>query len=382
MRVLMVITRGERGGAQGHVHEVVRGLLGRVEFDVALGEGAFLTDALRALGVPVHVLPDLRREVAPAADLRACGALRGLIRATRPDLVHTHSSKAGVLGRAAAWQERVPAMHTAHAWSFSDGLPRSRIALSVPIEVLAGRATRRFITVSDADRRIALRYRVAGPDQVRVVHNGIPDTPWRADPIADGVPVIAMVARMAPPKDHLLLLEALAGVGVPFRLLLVGDGPRRAEVEEAVRRHGLTARTDLVGDSEEVPRLLASAQVAALISRQEGFPLAVLEAMRAGLPVVASDVGGIREAVVHGASGLLVARGDALGLRAALGSLLRDPAVRARLGTAGRRAWEDRFTAGHMVRQTAAVYRELADEGGWPRPAPEGPPSREGRGGP
>ncbi len=359
LRVLLVITRGEPGGAQVHVLDLVRGLRERVRFEVVVGDDDFLPAALRDLNVSVHVLPDLQREIDPAADLRALGALRARIRALRPHLVHTHSTKAGVLGRAAAWREGVPAVHTAHAWSFSDGLSRRRVALAVPIEFLAGRATRVFITVSEADRRIALRYRVARPHQVRVVHNGVDDDAWRAEPGVDGTPVLAMVARLAPPKDHRLLLRALAGVRAPFRLLLVGDGPDRAAIEKLVHGLGLAERVTMVGVSSEVPRLLASAQIGALISRQEGFPLAILEAMRAGLPVLASDVGGVSEAVVHERTGLLVARDDEEGLRAALVRLLTDTRLRRSLGDAGRRAYEARFTADRMVARTEAVYREL-----------------------
>ncbi len=380
MRVLLVITRGEPGGAQVHVLDLIRGLLHQVDFSVAVGDDPFLPEELCRMGVPVHILPDLRREVAPTADLRALASLRGLVRAFRPHLVHTHSTKAGLLGRAAAWKEGVTAIHTAHAWSFSDGLSRRRIAFAVPVEVLAGRATRRFVVVSEADRRIAMRYRVASPDKIRVVHNGVTDTAWRATPDAPGVPTVVMVARMAAPKDHLLLLRALARVRVPYRLLLVGDGPERAEIEAELRRSGLGDRVELAGVSDEVPRLLASAQVAALVSRQEGFPLAILEAMRAALPVVATDVGGVSEAVEDRVTGLLVARGDEAGLAGAFSRLLSDAPLRGTLGTAGRRAYEERFTAARMVSGTQAVYRELALEGGWPPPrsADDATPSQGG----
>ncbi len=226
--MLLGITRGEPGGAQLHVLEIVRGLLELVEFEVVVGDDPFLPAELRALGVTVHVLPELRREIDLGTDRQALAALRALIRSVRPQLVHTHSTKAGVLGRAAAWREGVPSLHTAHAWSFSDGLPKRRVAMAVPVEFLAGRVTDRFIVVSDADRRIARRYRVASDDRIRVVHNGVPDTEWRASPEAPGTPTIAMVARMAAPKDHRLLLRALARIQVPFQLLLIGDGPTGA----------------------------------------------------------------------------------------------------------------------------------------------------------
>jgi glycosyltransferase involved in cell wall biosynthesis len=375
MRVVVIITRGEPGGAQGHVLELVRGLRGGVDFHVVVGDDTFLARELRPLGVPVHVVPDLVRSVSPAADRRAMGALRAVLAAVRPHLVHTHSTKAGVLGRLAARAEGIPAIHTAHAWSFSDGLPWSRKLVAVPVEALIARWTRRFIVVSDADRAIAVRYRVAAPSQVRIVHNGVPDVSERARPDAGGVPVVTMVARLAPPKDPLLLLRALAGVGVPFSLRLVGDGPEMPAVQSAVRTLGLQDRVTLCGSRGDVPALLASSHRFVLASRQEGFPLAILEAMRAGLPVVASDVGGVREAVIPECTGLLVPRGDQVALRAALRRLLVFPALRATFGAAGRRAYEARFTAAHMLAGTGAVYRELAHPGKiGPAPASESQP--------
>lgn len=369
LRVLVVITRGEAGGAQVHVVDLITGLHDRVGFTVAVGESGFLPDAVGALGVPVHLLPALQREIAPRADAAAVAELRRLIRAVRPHLVHTHSTKAGLLGRLAARLEGVPAIHTAHAWSFSDGIARRRKAFAVPLEAAIGRITERFVVVSEADRDVGLRYHVARPEQVRVVHNGVADTPLRARPDAPGTPVLVMVARMAAPKDHLLLLRALAGIAAPWRLHLVGDGPDRSAVEDAVADLGLSDRVVLLGARRDVPALLAEAHVGLLVSRQEGFPLVVLEAMRAGLPVVASDVGGIREAVRPGVTGSLVARGDEAGLRAALSALLADPALRRAQGDAGRATYEARFTVDRMVAATAAVYDELGAGRGWPRVA-------------
>ncbi|MDP2307597.1 MAG: glycosyltransferase family 4 protein [Pseudomonadota bacterium] len=358
--VLLVITRGEPGGAQVHVLDLVRGLRDRIAFHVVVGDDEYLAREVRRLGVPVDVVPDLRRSVSPTADRRALRALRAIVAKVRPDLVHTHSSKAGLLGRLAARAEGVPAIHTAHAWSFSDGLSWPRKVMAIPVEAVASRWTRRFIVVSEADREIAVRYRVARDSQVRVVHNGVVDGPERAQPDADGPPILTMVARMAAPKDHLLLLRALTGIDAPFSVRLVGDGPDRPQIAAAVRELGLAGRVTLLGARGDVPALLATSHVFALISRQEGFPLAILEAMRAGLPVVASDVGGVREAVVPETTGLLVARGDEAGLRRALRRLLGAPHLRRTLGAAGRSAYEKRFTAEHMLAGTAEVYRELA----------------------
>ncbi len=368
MRVLVLITRGEPGGAQVHVHALLKALRDRIDFTVGLGESGYLADALRDLGIEVHVLRTLRRAVG-TQDAKALSDFRDLIRAHQPHLVHTHSTKAGLLGRLAARLHGVPSLHTAHAWSFSDGQPTRRVLAAVPPEVLVGCITTRFIVVSDADRAIARRYHVARADRIRVVHNGVEDHPARAEPDAPGTPTIVMVARMAAPKDHALLLRALARIHEPWRLQLIGDGPDREALEALIDELELGDRVDLLGTRDDVPAVLAAAHVATLVSRQEGFPLVVLEAMRAGLPVVASDVGGVREAVTAD-TGALVRRGDEAGLAAAFERLLTDPERRARQGRAARQSYEARFTARRMVDQTAAVYDELAREHQLPRPAP------------
>lgn len=357
--VLVIITRAEAGGAQVHVRDLVLGLADRFSITVAVGDDGFLVEALRAGGVDVRVVPALQREIAPKADRAALADLRALIRSVRPALVHTHSSKAGILGRLAARLEGVPALHTAHAWSFSDGIDWRRKAMTVPVEALVGRVTDRFVVVSEADREVGTRWRVARPAQVRVVHNGVSDTPLRAEPGATGPPRLTMVARLAAPKQPVLLLEAFAAVGGDAHLDLVGDGPDRATVEAAVARLGLSQRVTLLGNRRDVPDLLARSQVFALISRQEGFPLAILEAMRAGLPVIASDVGGVSEAVSDGVTGLLVPRDDRGALTAALQRLLGCPVTRREMGRAGRAAFEARFTLSRMLDATAAVYGEL-----------------------
>jgi glycosyltransferase involved in cell wall biosynthesis len=341
-----------------------------VAFTVAVGEAGFLVDTLGELGIPVRFLPVLQREVSPAEDARAVASLRRIIRAERPHLVHTHSTKAGLLGRLAARLEGVPAIHTAHAWSFSDGIAWRRKAFAIPLEALAGRWTARFVAVSEADREVAERFRVARPGQVAVVHNGVQDVEPRADPGAGEPPVLTMIARMAAPKDHLLLLRALSRVNRPFHARFVGDGPDRATIEAERRVLGLEERVELLGVRRDIPELLATSQLAVLASRQEGFPLTVLEAMRAGLPVVASRVGGIAEAVEHGRNGLLVRSGDEPGLAAALDQLLGDPVARRRMGEAGRRDYEARFTDRRMVAGVGAVYDELAHQHGWPVPGP------------
>lgn len=359
---MMVITRSEPGGAQVHLRDLVDGLREELDLCVVSGEPGFLVEACARLGVRAEVEPALVWPISPPQDWRGWRALRRRIRAFAPDLVHTHSSKAGLLGRLAARAEGVPAIHTAHAWSFSDGLPWTRRALAIPPELLVGRQSARIIAVSEADRALARRYRIASEARLRVIHNGVPDVDARARPEAGDPPLLVTVARMQAPKDHALLLGALARVRAPWRLRLVGDGPLRPAVEARIDALGLRPRVELLGRRSDVPALLAEAQVALLCSAQEGFPLVVLEAMRAGLPVIASDVGGVAEAVLEGRTGLRVARGDEAGWARALERLLGDPISRAAMGAAGRLRYQERFTVEAMVRATRAVYDEVLAE--------------------
>ena len=359
MKLLYIITRAEHGGAPGHVGTLLQGFRDELDVTLATGEEGVLTRQARALGVPVHILPSLVRPIALAKDARAVEEALCCVRSADPDLIHLHSSKAGLIGRVAARRAGVPAVFTAHGWGFTDGVPWRRKNVVLLSEWLAARWTRKIITVSETDRRLALRYRVARPEALATIHNGIPDTLERALP-EDGNPAtIIMVARFVPQKDPHLLLEALTGIDPStYRLLLVGDGPGRPQAEAHARALGLN-NVEFLGTRDDVPELLAGSHVFVLPTKWEGFPISILEAMRAGLPIIASDVGGVREAVGEGETGFLVPRGDAATLRVRLELLLKSRELRARLGAEGRRRYEARFGLERMLAKTYDVYTDV-----------------------
>ena len=193
---------------------------------------------------------------------------------------------------------------------------------------------------------------------VRTVYNAVPDRPPRRPRRARDVATVVAVGRLESQKGFDVLLDAFACLP-EGRLLLVGDGSERAALEQQVALLGLDHRVRLTGWIEDSRALLDEADVFALPSRLEGFPLVVVEAMLAGLPVVAADVGSVREAVVAGATGVLVKPGDAAGLAAALQRLLGDQAERARLGRAARERALERFVADRMAKAYVDLYREL-----------------------
>lgn len=252
MKLLQLITRAEHGGAQAHLADLLAGFKGDFELALAVGEEGFLTDRARALELPVYLVPDLVQPVAPSRDVRAVRQVRRVLDDFKPDLIHCHSSKAGFVGRLAASAAGVPAIFTAHGWSFAEGVSWRRKSFAVPSEWLTARLGQKIITVSEQDRKLALRYGVARADDLMTVHNGVPDTPYRALPNC-GEPVrIAMVARFAPPKDHLLLLQALKNsASVALELVLIGDGPTRSLVEDAAGALGLGARVSFLGTRSE-----------------------------------------------------------------------------------------------------------------------------------
>jgi len=361
-RIAFVITRSDViGGAQLHVFELARALRAAGHHvTVMTGEGPFV-DKLRAVGVPVWPVPELIRAIDPITDARAVARLHLALRAFNPDLISTHSTKAGWLGRVVGKLLGVPVLVTAHGWLLEPGRlePWQRVAK------LAERASApladAILCVSEYDRKLALQHRIAPAAKLRMVHNALPEGPEfpLADPSRSPAKLI-MVARFEAPKDPLTALAALARLrALDWSCELIGDGPMRPEVERAIADADLRDRVQLAGTRDDVPVRLAEAQLFMLITRREGFPIAVLEAMRAGLPVVASDVGGIAEALSDGETGALVRPGDPEALADALAPLLRDPALRLQQGRAGRQRFLAEFAFATHLRRIWAVYAEL-----------------------
>jgi len=214
-----------------------------------------------------------------------------------------------------------------------------------------------------ADREAAVRSRLAPPERVITVHNAMPDVDpsLRADPSVSP-PRLVQVARMVPQKDQPTLLRALAGLqDLDWHLDLIGDGPLLGQVQELAESLGLSERVTFLGYRSDVAERLAQAQVFLLITNWEGFPRSILEGMRAGLPVVASDVGGVRESVADGLNGYVVPPGDAEAVRERLRALLTAPDLRARMGAAGRAAYEETYTFDRLVARMTEVYEEVIE---------------------
>ncbi|MCW2606207.1 MAG: kanF [Frankiales bacterium] len=369
-RVAHVITRMIVGGAQETV--LLAAALARQVDPVVLtgpqtGPEGSLLGQCRERGVEVVLVPELVREVDPRRDLASVPALVRALRGTGADLVHTHSSKAGVVGRVAARRAGLPAVHTVHGWPFHDHQRASVRRLWQGVERACAPLARRLVVVAEADRDKGLAAGIGRPEQYATVRSGLeldlygPSALDRAAVREElGLPpeavVIGAVNRLSPQKDPLTLLRAvgpLLAARPELRLLLVGDGPLRAEVERLAG-----PQVVLTGLRTDVPRLLRAMDVFVTASLWEGLPRTVLQAVATGLPVVATAADGVVDVVVEGRTGLLAPPGDAQELGAQLARLLDDPVLGERL-TAAAATRLPEFDAHRMVARLEDLYEQV-----------------------
>jgi glycosyltransferase involved in cell wall biosynthesis len=360
MRIAYVITRGDSvGGASIHVRDLSEAMRARGhEVLVLLGGSGAVTAELDRVGVQFQTVPWLQKAIHPLRDVAAITEIIRALRAFRPDLISTHTAKAGFAGRAAAHRLGVPAVFTPHGWAVGDRLGRMRGHIFTLAERMAAPWTAAFVNVCEAERQLALSRGIGEPSRHHVIYNGVHDVgpELRAEPAGSEGPVrIVCTARFEAPKDHSTLLEALASVSGAWRLELIGDGPLEAEFRA---RYAADERIVFHGYLGDPAPMLARAHLFVLSSRSEAFPRSILEAMRAGLPVVATDVGGVREAVSD-ANGVVVPPGDSAALRQALQQLLQSPRKRQLMGAVGHQIYRERFRFGLMSVATELLYEKL-----------------------
>ena len=357
--VLIISTNADRAGAPCHVRDLVLALNDRFHFVVAFGENGPIRSVLAERGVETYVAPGLRSAISPLKDLRVIRELRAYIRATRPDVIHVHSSKASLVGRIAGWLEGIPVVYTVHGWGFGAGRPALQSAIVWASERLTRGMVAKYLAVSEADDRSGRRALGLKGDLILAVPNAVVDDAPRANPRqADR---FIMVARTDVAKDHQTALRAFALARTSMRFALVGDGTDDpAFVSIANDWAGAaTGRIELLGGRSDVAALLSGSAVFVLASKYEGLPLSILEAMRAGLPVIASRVGGVPELIVDGVTGRLVPPGDHEALAAAMTELASDATLRQRMGQASRERFETRFSMNHLRNRVAEVYEAL-----------------------
>jgi glycosyltransferase involved in cell wall biosynthesis len=372
--VLRVITRLNVGGPARHAILLTRDLDEHgFRSELIYGSVTEAEGMIEPTGVRATWLRDLQRPVSPSADLRAARALSREIRARRPVIVHTHLAKAGTLARLAARKSRVPLIiHTFHGHVFEGYFSPSVARAFVAIERGLARWTDAFIAISPRIRDQILALGVGRPSQWHVIPLGLELDPiiratvTRAEArrrlaLDPDCPLVGVVGRLVPIKDHSTFLRAAADVlrsrpDVTF--VIAGDGELRAAVESEARRL-LGDRVRFLGWVQDLATLYAALDLVVLTSRNEGTPVALVEAGAAGKAVVATSVGGVPDVVRDGKTGLLAPAGDPRAVAMQIAAMLDDSSRAAAMGRAGREWVRDRYSVQRLVADTASLYREL-----------------------
>jgi glycosyltransferase involved in cell wall biosynthesis len=372
-----VITKLELGGAQEVAMQVVSSLDRRRFRPVLIaGPGGLLTEEAHALeGVEVRLIPSLVRDIQPIHDLRALWELVAMFRRLRPKIVHTHSSKAGILGRLAAWLAGVPCiLHTIHGYGVTPAQPLWLQHMVIKLERMVGRVTTHWIAVSKADRLQGLEWELFSASKVSVVRPGIDPTAFaaRMEPAerdrlraALGVGpeqlLVGTVSCLKPQKspEDFIRVAALVCQRMPAaRCVLVGDGALRPQIEAMIRAQGLQDRVALLGWRRDVASLLKAFDVFILTSQWEGLPCAMLEARASRIPIVATRVGGSAEAIIEGIHGTLCPAGDVRAMANRVCQILGDERLRAELRN-GTQELPEEFTIQETVKQYQSLYTYL-----------------------
>ena len=381
IRCIHVITRLILGGAQENTLLTVEGLnrLGRYRTTLvtgpAIGPEGDLIERARRNGVDLRVLPRLRREISPWRDPLAFRELCRIFRAERPEIVHTHSSKAGILGRLAARRAGVPlVIHTIHGPPFHPRQSRAANWLFRRAEKLVAPGTSRFISVADAMTDAFVKARIAPREKFVTIYSGMEVEPFLREDgararvraelgIGEDKIVIGKIARLFHLKGHEDVLRAFVGVTPRFpdaRLLFVGDGILRDKLAALAARLNAREKVIFAGlvRAERIPDMIKAMDLLVHASLREGLARVLPQALLSGRPVVSYDVDGAREVVREGETGFLVAPGSVDGLREAMLRALADLPAARRMAIRGRALFTDAFRAETMVRRIAGVYEE------------------------
>jgi glycosyltransferase involved in cell wall biosynthesis len=384
MKIVHVITRLILGGAQENTLLTVEGLHHSHGDDVTLvtgpaeGPEGDLFDRASRQGLKVELLPELVRPVRPGTDLRAYRKLRAIFRRLRPDVVHTHSSKAGILGRAAAWDEKVPAVvHTIHGLPFGPSESLARNRLYIALERWAARRCHALVSVCDAMTTQALAARVGRPEQYTTIYSGMEveaflNPPPSRNALREKLTLqphhvaFATVARLFERKGHDDILAVAPDVlraNPDVRFIWIGSGIWRERLEAEAARLGVRHAIHFTGlvPPDQIPELLSACDAVVHPSLREGLARVLPQALLTGRPAISYDIDGAREVVISGETGCLTPPRDLPALRDAILELASDRSLRHRLGAEGRHRFAHQFRHETMVDQLRTLYLRLLE---------------------
>ena len=362
---MFVITNSDRAGAQMHLRYLIEYLSGKYEIYLLSGTHGYLSEYAESKEIPIRILNSMGREVSLMNDFRAMKELRSWFKGVKPDIVHLHSSKAGFLGRFSALGLNTKVIYTVHGWAFSPGNKLFKRIFSWCMEMLTGSMADYRILVSKFDEALAERLKTVNKYPMSVVYNGVPDC-IKTDH-SDVKPKLnchlVNLARFAPQKNLACLVDAFALLKADTELTIGGSGPDFEETVQKIKRLSLLDHIHTPGEIENVCNFLKKTDIFVLSSNWEGLPIALIEACRAGMPIIATNVGGVSEIVFHGVNGLLVEPNNPQALASAIDQLTSDLKLRVSMGLKSRAIYEKHYKVEYMVEKTDQIYQLLLAKG-------------------
>lgn len=358
-KICYIITRSDWGGAQVHLESLINNFRKNNEIVLIVGEEGELTKRLINLNVKIYVIKELKRSIS-LKDIWAVVKIKKIIDYENPDLVHLHSSKAGLIGRIAAKisNNKLPVIFTVHGWAFTPGTKKINKALGILTEKIFYRMIDQFICVSNYDKEIAFHHNFEEKKMI-TVYNGVKSSfEKKYTEINKKNIVFTMVARFNEQKDQMLLLEAVNQLKNKNILInFVGEGENLGECVEYVQKNNLAQNVNFLGFRSNPMSILINSDVFVLTSFYEGLPISIIEAMSIGLPIVASNVGGNRELVIDGENGYLI--NDLKELKLALTNLVEQEKLRDSFGMKSKDRFESFFTEEKCIKNTKEVYKKI-----------------------
>ncbi|TWT59959.1 glycosyltransferase family 4 protein [Rubinisphaera italica] len=381
MKIAHIITRMIIGGAQQNTLHTIEDHLREHGDDVTLftgpttGPEGSLMDLVHASGCRVIEIPSLLRKLQTLHELAALRQIKSALRELQPDIVHTHSSKAGIIGRKAAYDLKLPCVHTIHGAAFHYGQNKILYRVYRKAEKIAQKWTDHYISVADAMSQQYLDAGIGKPEQYTTISSGFDVEPFLQEPteraslrkewgLSDEHILIGKIGRLFPLKGHDAIIAVAAEVirqAPQVRFLFIGDGILREQYLNEIRDQGLQDHFIFTGlvDPTEIPRLMQATDIVAHTSQWEGLARVLPQALISGKPVVSFDIDGAREVTIPNETGCLIPRNDLTGLTQALVQLANDEEMRTRFGKNGRERFTDQFRHQTMSRRIREVYEKV-----------------------
>lgn len=362
MKILYLITKSEAGGAQTHVYQLCKYFRAKNDIIVCAYPGGWLEEKCEELGILFVPNIYFSNSMNPFSVINSFFRIKTVIREVEPDIVHCHSSIAGFLGRLVV-RNSIPTLYTAHGWGFNIGVVFFQKWISIFSERIVRRYTSKIICVSEFVKNLGIKYRIVMPNSCEVIYNGVE----RQEKILRTSKYIRIcfVGRLSAPKRPLLLLKALQKLPKEsqdiVRVSIVGDGLQKKMLEEYINTHDMEC-VQLLGalPREQIFDILHNSDIFVFLSDWEGFPITILEAMSVGLPIIASDVGGVREAVDE-YNGILIVSNAVIDITEAIGRLCEDRALRDSMSDVSYARVQARFSLENMLYRVEDIYSEIIE---------------------